>query len=241
MTVISGNACSDWALLGSTSAYGVADTGYHSLFQGCAGPVLRAPRPHPSGRARWSITTEGSSDEPRRSRSSSPPVPSPDCSGRRRHRGARLGRRRGARRRPHRRRADSAAAAYPAAQARASRRARAAIPLPAGGTFNGVRWEHGGARSRRARSTACSRTTPPASGCGRGATGVTRRPRRAVLERRRQWPAFRGTESGAFVAAVAPRRPPAAVRRPRPCSATATPHTPGRWSTRGLDGLTRAR
>jgi hypothetical protein len=37
VTVISGNSCSDWGLLGSSSAYGVGDTGYHVLFTSSAG------------------------------------------------------------------------------------------------------------------------------------------------------------------------------------------------------------
>ena len=36
-TVISGNSCSDWALLGSASAYGAGDTSYHGLFNSSAG------------------------------------------------------------------------------------------------------------------------------------------------------------------------------------------------------------
>jgi hypothetical protein len=43
ITVVSGNACSDWSLIGSSTTIGVADTGYHSLFTGFAGQcfVLR--------------------------------------------------------------------------------------------------------------------------------------------------------------------------------------------------------
>src|SRR3954454_16981764 len=32
VTVISGNACADWSLIGSSSSYGVGDTSYHLLF-----------------------------------------------------------------------------------------------------------------------------------------------------------------------------------------------------------------
>jgi hypothetical protein len=37
VTVISANACQDWALYGSSSAYGVGDTSYHRLFTGGEG------------------------------------------------------------------------------------------------------------------------------------------------------------------------------------------------------------
>jgi hypothetical protein len=36
-TVMSGNSCTDWSTIGSASAYGVNDTGYHLLFAGSAG------------------------------------------------------------------------------------------------------------------------------------------------------------------------------------------------------------
>jgi hypothetical protein len=36
-TVISGNSCSDFSLLGSASTYGIGDTSYHTLFNGLAG------------------------------------------------------------------------------------------------------------------------------------------------------------------------------------------------------------
>jgi hypothetical protein len=36
-TVISGNSCTDFSLLGSASTYGVGDTSYHGLFNGAAG------------------------------------------------------------------------------------------------------------------------------------------------------------------------------------------------------------
>jgi hypothetical protein len=43
ITVVSGNACSDWSLIGQNPTIGVGDTGYHSLFQGFTGQcfVLR--------------------------------------------------------------------------------------------------------------------------------------------------------------------------------------------------------
>jgi hypothetical protein len=43
ITVVSGNACSDWSLIGQNQTIGVSDTGYHSLFHGFAGQcfVLR--------------------------------------------------------------------------------------------------------------------------------------------------------------------------------------------------------
>jgi hypothetical protein len=34
ITVVSGNACSDWSLIGQSQTYGVGDTNYHSLFRG---------------------------------------------------------------------------------------------------------------------------------------------------------------------------------------------------------------
>jgi hypothetical protein len=36
-TVVSNNTCTDWALLGSSSAYAANDTSYHALFHGGAG------------------------------------------------------------------------------------------------------------------------------------------------------------------------------------------------------------
>jgi hypothetical protein len=43
ITVVSGNACPDWSLIGSAQTIGTSDTAYHSLFQGFAGEcfVLR--------------------------------------------------------------------------------------------------------------------------------------------------------------------------------------------------------
>ena len=43
ITVVSGNACSDWSLIGGPQTFGAGDIGYHSLFQGFAGQcfVLR--------------------------------------------------------------------------------------------------------------------------------------------------------------------------------------------------------
>jgi hypothetical protein len=37
ITVVSGNACSDWSPIGGPQTFGAGDTGYHSLFQGFAG------------------------------------------------------------------------------------------------------------------------------------------------------------------------------------------------------------
>ena len=89
-------------------------------------------------------------------------------------------------------------------------------------------------RRRRERDRRRARpTTRPASGCGPGATAATRRPRWRCSTRRPDWPAFRGTDSGEFVARVA-ERGGAGRRRDgrRTCSATATPRTPARSSTR---------
>ena len=43
VTVVSGNACPDWSLIGSSQTIGGGDTDYHSLFQGFTGEcfVLR--------------------------------------------------------------------------------------------------------------------------------------------------------------------------------------------------------
>ena len=43
ITVVSGNACPDWSLIGSPQTIGTGDVAYHSLFQGFAGEcfVLR--------------------------------------------------------------------------------------------------------------------------------------------------------------------------------------------------------
>jgi hypothetical protein len=43
ITVVSGNACPDWSLIGNPQTIGVGDTAYHSLFQGFTGEcfVLR--------------------------------------------------------------------------------------------------------------------------------------------------------------------------------------------------------
>jgi hypothetical protein len=43
ITVVSGNACPDWSLIGNSQTIGAGDTAYHSLFQGFAGQcfVLR--------------------------------------------------------------------------------------------------------------------------------------------------------------------------------------------------------
>ena len=43
ITVVSGNACPDWSLIGNPQTIGAGDVAYHSLFQGFAGEcfVLR--------------------------------------------------------------------------------------------------------------------------------------------------------------------------------------------------------
>jgi hypothetical protein len=43
ITVVSGNACPDWSLIGASQTIGAGDVDYHSLFQGFAGEcfVLR--------------------------------------------------------------------------------------------------------------------------------------------------------------------------------------------------------
>jgi hypothetical protein len=101
-------------------------------------------------------------------------------------------------------RTDRHGAVYRMAQARRAASGRAAgIPLPAGGTFNGVRWELGegivaeseidGVLSYNA---ACQWLRAWRDGRA-GATAL------AVLKQAPEWPAFRGTESGKFVATVA--------------------------------------
>jgi hypothetical protein len=101
-------------------------------------------------------------------------------------------------------RTDWEGATYPAAQARrvASERA-GGIPLPAGGTLHGVRWELGEgivAESEidgvLAYNAACQWLR--AWRDGRDAATALE-----VLKQAPEWPAFRGTESGKFVAVVA--------------------------------------
>src|SRR4051795_7286635 len=48
-TVISGNNCTDWSLLGTSSSYSAGDTNYHSLFHGFAGQCFVMRGRTPSG------------------------------------------------------------------------------------------------------------------------------------------------------------------------------------------------
>jgi hypothetical protein len=101
-------------------------------------------------------------------------------------------------------RTDWGGAGYSVTRARRVAGERSAgLPLPAGGTFNGVRWELGegivaeseidGVLSYNA---ACQWLR--AWRDGRAAATALQ-----VLEQAPEWPAFRGTESGKFVATVA--------------------------------------
>ncbi len=94
--------------------------------------------------------------------------------------------------------------AYPAAQARGVANVRGAmIPLPAGGTFNGVQWEQaaGGAVAAGAMdgvlqyNAACQWLRAWRDGRD-GALAVR------VLQQIPSWTVFRGTESGDFIAQV---------------------------------------
>jgi hypothetical protein len=95
------------------------------------------------------------------------------------------------------------ALAYPAAQARAAANVRgAAVPLPAGGTFNGVRWELAGGDVAAGTldgvlqyNAACQWLR--AWRDGRDAALAVR-----VLQQIPSWTVFRGTESGDYVAQV---------------------------------------
>jgi hypothetical protein len=103
-------------------------------------------------------------------------------------------------------RAPAAAAtlAYAAPQARAAANARGAgIPLPAGGTFSGVRWELAGGNVGAGTldgvlqyNAACQWLRAWRDGRD-GALAVQ------VLQSVPSWSAFRGTESGALLTAVA--------------------------------------
>ncbi|HEX6021540.1 MAG TPA: hypothetical protein VFZ00_06055 [Solirubrobacter sp.] len=96
-----------------------------------------------------------------------------------------------------------AGVAYTARAARAAANLRAAgVPLPAGGTFNGVRWELAGAVTQREidlvlqYNAACQWLRAWRDG---------REPQLAieVLQTAPSWPAIRGTESAEWLARVA--------------------------------------
>jgi hypothetical protein len=97
-----------------------------------------------------------------------------------------------------------AAGGYSAATARAAAaRGGAAVPLPAGGTFNGVRWELAGGTFAQGEidgvleyNAACQWLR--AWRDGRDAATALR-----VLRTAPSWPAMRGTESGAYLGKVA--------------------------------------
>jgi hypothetical protein len=97
-----------------------------------------------------------------------------------------------------------AGAPYRGAQARAAAAARAAaVPLPPGGTFNGIQWElDGGAWSAGdlegilEYNAACQWLRAWRDGRD-AATALS------VLTAAPQWPAMRGTDSGAFLTQVA--------------------------------------
>jgi hypothetical protein len=93
---------------------------------------------------------------------------------------------------------------YTAATARAAARLKAAsVPLPAGGTFDGIRWELGGdgvgtgdIEATLQYNAACQWLR--AWRDGRDAALAVR-----VLQTAPSWPAMRGTESGEWLARVA--------------------------------------
>jgi hypothetical protein len=101
-------------------------------------------------------------------------------------------------------RTDWDGALYPAAQARreASRRATG-LPLPAGGTFNGVRWELGAGLVAESEIDGVLSYNAACQWLRAWRDGRDAATALAVLRQAPDWPAFRGTESGKFVATVA--------------------------------------
>jgi hypothetical protein len=101
-------------------------------------------------------------------------------------------------------RTDWDGATYPVAQARrvASERA-GGIPLPAGGTFNGVRWELGEGFVAESEIDGVLSYNAACQWLRAWRDGRNAATALAVLKQAPEWPAFRGTESGKFVATVA--------------------------------------
>ena len=95
-------------------------------------------------------------------------------------------------------------ATYPAAQARrvASERA-GGIPLPTGGTFNGVRWELGEGTVAESEIDGVLSYNAACQWLRAWRDGRAAATALEVLKQAPEWPAFRDTESGKFVAAVA--------------------------------------
>jgi hypothetical protein len=92
---------------------------------------------------------------------------------------------------------------YPAARARAQARVRgAAIPLPPGGNFNGIRWEQASGVLPAATIDAVLQYNAACQWL-RSASVAARRPLALrVLRSVPRWPAFRGTPAGAAIARV---------------------------------------
>jgi hypothetical protein len=95
-------------------------------------------------------------------------------------------------------------ATHPVAQARhVASELAGGIPLPAGGTLNGVRWELGSGRLAESDIEGVISYNAACQWLRAWRDGRDAATALAVLEQAPEWPALRGTESGAFVAAVA--------------------------------------
>jgi hypothetical protein len=93
---------------------------------------------------------------------------------------------------------------YPVAQARSVAKERAAgIPVPAGGTFSGVRWELGEGVVAESEIDGVISYNAACQWLRAWRDGRDAATALAVLEQIPEWPAFRGTDSGRFVATVA--------------------------------------
>jgi hypothetical protein len=94
--------------------------------------------------------------------------------------------------------------AYPASRARAEARVRAAaVPLPPGGNFNGVRWELAGGELPAATIDAVLEFNAACQWVRRWSEPGGRAQAARVLRSVPAWPAFRGTALGATFARVA--------------------------------------
>jgi hypothetical protein len=102
-------------------------------------------------------------------------------------------------------RAPSAAGpAYPASAARLAANARGiAIPLPAGGNFNGIRWELAGKELPSATIDGVLQYNAACQWLRTWRDGRARALAARVLRSVPSWPAFRGTDAGRSLARVA--------------------------------------